>query len=279
MLPLKPPYWYFFLFVASTSVYADAPVELNCRIEPLLRIDVSSPVEGVLSEIHVKKNDTVKKGDALANLESSLQIATLVLRQWQSERTSDIDAQTLAYNYAERNFDRVSDLFRKKAASQSELDKARTEKELAAQQLQQSKDRKKQASLEYNRALADLNQRTITSPIDAIVVEKHKNPGEYIYLEPILQLVQIDPLKVEVYAPAHLYGRITEGMAAHVTPELKITQRSYNVMVDKVDKVVDSASGTFGITLLIPNPKQTLPSGLKCKVIFPQVIQKPLDLD
>ena len=33
-----------------------------------------------------------------------------------------------------------------------------------------------------------------------------------------------------------------------------------------VDKVVDAASGTFGIRLEVPNPGNRIPSGLKCRV-------------
>jgi hypothetical protein len=119
--------------------------------------------------------------------------------------------------------------------------------------------------------MADLNRRTIKSPIDGTVVEILKDPGEHIYFEPVLQLVQLDPLKVEVFAPAFLYGKIDEGMRAVVTPELVIDQNNYTAKVHKVDKVIDAPSSTFGVTLLIPNPKYILPSGLKCKVQFPQI--------
>ena len=36
-----------------------------------------------------------------------------------------------------------------------------------------------------------------------------------------------------------------------------------------VDRVVDAASGTFGVRLELPNPNYALPAGLKCKVRFP----------
>ena len=35
-----------------------------------------------------------------------------------------------------------------------------------------------------------------------------------------------------------------------------------------VDKVVDSASGTFGVRLELPNPAGNMPAGVKCKVRF-----------
>jgi membrane fusion protein (multidrug efflux system) len=38
--------------------------------------------------------------------------------------------------------------------------------------------------------------------------------------------------------------------------------------VTVVDKVVDAASGTFGVRLELPNPDLKLPAGLKCTVRF-----------
>ncbi|MEO7940445.1 MAG: hypothetical protein ABIR55_17585 [Burkholderiaceae bacterium] len=35
-----------------------------------------------------------------------------------------------------------------------------------------------------------------------------------------------------------------------------------------VDKVVDSASGTFGVRLELPNPSGSITAGVKCKVRF-----------
>lgn len=261
------------ILALSVEVYGESPVELNCRIEPFVRIDISSAAEGIVSEILVDKNDSVKKGDVLAKLEASLESATVDLRKLQSELISDIETQELANDFAQRNLERVNNLYKKKAASFSQLDKVKTEKKLAQQQLQQAKDRKVQAELEYRRALADLNQRIIKSPIDGIVVERYKELGEHIYFEPVLQLVQLDPLKVEVFAPAVLYGKINVGMTTIVTPELAVDKKTYRAKVDKVDKIIDAPSSTFGVTLLIPNPRHHLPSGLKCKVLFPNVMK------
>lgn len=257
------------LMVASAQ--AQQPVELNCRIEPHVKVDVSSAAEGVMSEILVDKNDVVTKGDVLARLEAKLESATADLRKLQSELESDVDSQELAFKFAERNLTRVKGLYEKKAASVAELDKAKTEYELAEQNLQQARDRRRQADLEYRRALADLERRTIVSPISGIVVERYKEPGEHIYFEPILQLAQLDPLRVEVFAPAELYSKIKEGMLAVIRPELIIAKDTYTAEVVRVDKVIDGPSNTFGVLLSIPNPNLELPSGLKCTARFPDI--------
>ncbi len=252
----------------SAQAQTQEPAELNCRIEPSVTVEMSSAVEGVISEVLVEKNDEIKKGDVLARLDAGLETATAELRRVQSELTSDVQAQQLALEFSERALVRVKDLYEKKAASFSELDKYKTEHAIAQQQLQQALDRKRQAELEHGRALADLQRRTLISPIDGIVVERLKEPGEHIDFEPVLKLVQLDPLRVEVYAPASLYGKIKPGTKARVTPELGVDNRNYQAEVTLVDKVIDGPSNTFGIRLSIPNPDYRLPSGLKCRVTF-----------
>jgi len=242
--------------------------QLNCRIEPSITVALSSPVVGVITEVLVDKNSKVEKGTVVARLESSVEAATAELRRVQSELRSDVDAQKLQLDFSQRNLERVTNLYEKKAASFAELDKAKTERAIAAQQLQQAQDRKRQAELEYKRAQADLQKRTIVSPISGIVVERFKQPGEHIDFEPVLKIAHLDPLKVEVFAPSSLYGSIKEGMKANVVPELGVNPKTYIADVILVDQAIDGPSNTFGIRLSIPNPDNKIPSGLKCKVSF-----------
>lgn len=253
------------------------PAQLNCRIEPSVVVEMSSAVEGVISEVLVDKNDEVKKGDVVARLDAGLEAATAELRRVQAELTSDVQAQQLALEFSSRSLARVKDLYEKKAASFSELDKLKTEHAIAQQQLQQALDRKRQAELEHKRALADLQRRTLVSPIDGVVVERLKEPGEHIDFEPVLKLAQLDPLRVDVFAPASIYGKVKAGMKANVIPELGVSDRSYPAEVILVDQVIDGPSNTFGIRLSFPNPGNRLPSGLKCRVSFDGVTLNLLD--
>lgn len=265
------------LFSNELLAQTQEPAQLNCRIEPSITVEMSSAVEGVISEVLVDKNAVVKKGDVLARLDAGLESATAELRRVQSELTSDVQAQQLAVEFSERALTRVKGLYDKKAASFSELDKLKTEHAIAQQQLQQALDRKRQAELEYKRALADLQRRTLISPIDGVVVERLKEPGEHIDFEPVLKLAKLDPLRVEVYAPASLYGKVKAGVKASVIPELGGDSRSYNAEVILVDQVIDGPSNTFGIRLAFPNPGNRLPSGLKCRVTFEGVTLNLLD--
>lgn len=265
------------LFSSEVIAQTQEPAQLNCRIEPSVVVEMSSAVEGVISEVLVDKNDVVKKGDVLARLDAGLEAATAELRRVQAELTSDVQAQQLSLDFSNRALARVKDLYEKKAASFSEFDKLKTEQAIAQQQLQQALDRKRQAGLEHKRALADLQRRTLLSPIDGVVVERLKEPGEHIDFEPVLRLAQLDPLRVEVFAPASLYGKVKAGMTASVVPELGIVDQSYTAEVVLVDQVIDGPSNTFGIRLSFANPGNRLPSGLKCRVSFDGVTLNLLD--
>ena len=50
-------------------------------------------------------------------------------------------------------------------------------------------------------------------------------------------------------------------------PEAPLTGE-YTAKVTVVDRVVDAASGTFGVRLELPNHDLKLPAGLKCSVRF-----------
>jgi len=42
----------------------------------------------------------------------------------------------------------------------------------------------------------------------------------------------------------------------------------YAAKIEVVDRMLDAASGTFGVRLRLPNPGNRIPAGVKCKVRF-----------
>ena len=83
-----------------------------------------------------------------------------------------------------------------------------------------------------------------------------------------MKLAQIHPLYVEVIMAVANLGLVKVGMEAAVRPESPVGGL-YKAKVIVVDRVVDAASGTFGVRLELPNPDYRLLPGLKCKVMFP----------
>jgi RND family efflux transporter MFP subunit len=227
--------------VVAVPLVAAEGQELECLIEPKVTVSVSTPVEGVIEKVLVERGDPVKRGQLLVELESAVERA-------------GVERARVSLEFAERESKRNEELNRTNVISVQDLDEAQSTEELARVELQ--------------RARAALAQRRIRSPVDGVVVRRHHSPGEYADTRPILEIAQVDPLHVEVFAPVSSLGSIRPGMTARVTPEGPL-DRSYEATVTVVDPVVDAASATFGVRLELPNPDHALSAGLGCRVLFP----------
>jgi RND family efflux transporter MFP subunit len=226
--------------LASTSVVADAVPEIDCLIEPNMVIELSSPVSGVLDTISVDRSDAVNKGQIVATLKSDIEQVQLKSSQ-----------ETLNLSKVEQK--RSIELYRDNAITLSE--KEQSDHDVAINKL------------EVESAKANLELRKIRSPIDGVVADRYLMPGEFIEDKPILKIAQLDPLRVEVVAPVTYFGQVITGMHAQVKTEFG----SFDNLVAEVivvDKVIDAASGTFGIRLELPNEDYQIPGGLKCSVRF-----------
>lgn len=123
------------------------------------------------------------------------------------------------------------------------------------------------ADMELRKSTAEIARRTIRSPISGVVMERSLSTGEFAKQDPILKIAQLDPLRVEAFAPVSLLGKIVVGSEAQVLPQAPVNG-SYSAIVTVVDRVIDAASGTFGVRLELPNPNFLLSAGLKCKLRF-----------
>ncbi|MRR50344.1 MAG: efflux RND transporter periplasmic adaptor subunit [Rhodocyclaceae bacterium] len=214
--------------------------EMECLLEPHLVANVGSPVEGTLSQVLVDRGTQVVKGQVVARLNSAVEAANLNLRKAQEE-------------YGKRKVERNAELFRKELISASEKDEIETQTRIA--------------ELEVKQQQQVLDQRVIRSPLDGVVVERYLAPGERVANEKILRIAQVDPLNVEVIVPVELFGAIKPGMAADVRLD-PLLSGTYKARVAVVDRVIDVASGTFGVRLELPNAGNKVPAGIKCRLRF-----------
>lgn len=257
----------FILCLFSTSVHALEAGALDCLIEPETVIEVSSSVNGIVAQMYVENSDIIRQGQALAELDSSIEKATLALAKLKAEINDEVTAKKINRTFAKSKMSRIRSLYKKKSVSSHEKDEAKTEMALAEHEYQQAKNNKRIAELEYEKAKKEVEQRKIKSPINGVVVERYVSPGELVNDRPLLKLAQIDPLKIEVIVPAELFGSILPGSKALVLPE-NSTDKAIEVAVKRVDRVIDASSGTFGVWLTLPNRNNKIPSGLKCKIRF-----------
>jgi RND family efflux transporter MFP subunit len=253
--------------LSALAVPAVWAAEMACVIKPFAEISIGTPVEGLILTVPVDRGDSVTKGQVIVTLESSLEEATVALAKSKAQAEAVLKSSQVKIGFSSRKLERAMDLFKTNSIAQHEVDEAQTEKALAEMAYQEASENKRLAELELNRATAALHLHTIRSPINGVVVDRLLSPGELARQTPVMKLAQIHPLRVEVFAPISLLGKLKTGMRADVRPEGK-GQPVYQAKIMVVNKVVDSASGTFGVRLEMPNPNNAISAGLACTVEF-----------
>jgi len=246
---------------------ANEITEYDCVIQPNEVVELSSAVPGIIETIEVDRSDPVEEGQVVAKLKDGVEQALVELAEQKAGFTGEIESKRTSLGFAKRKQQRTNQLYKKKAVPFHVLDEAQTDAVLAAAELRQAQQNQHLAELELKRATETLELRTVRSPISGVVVERLQSPGEYVEDKPILRIAQLDPLRVEVILPVSMFGAIRTGMLAEVVPELS-KKRRYVAQVTIVDRVVDAASGTFGVRLELPNPGNHIPGGLRCSVGF-----------
>jgi RND family efflux transporter MFP subunit len=228
------------MFVTPVSAQSGTTLDLECLLEPSMTVKIGTPVPGALDAVLVDRGQMVRKGQVVATLDTRSQKAALELSRARVE-------------FTKRRMARNKDLYEDELMSAQQIDEMETDAELARLELL---ERETQVAI-----------REIKSPINGVVVERIKGPGEYVQETEILELAQIDPLNVEVVVPVRYFGQIKPGMVVEVMPEAPL-DGVFEARVKIVDKVIDAASGTFGVRLEIANRDFAIPAGLRCNARF-----------
>lgn len=249
---------------------AAGAAEYDCLIEARQQVDIRSPVEAVIESVLVQRGESVKKGQVIATLESGPERAGLELARSRATMQGELKAAEARVDLAQKKMVRAEELYKQNFVSVNARDEAEAEYRFSTEQLRQARENQKLAELEVQRSSEVLALRTIRSPFSGVVVEVLQKPGEFSSTnlkDPIIKLAEIDPLHVEVVLPVSLYGKIKIGAQATVIPEQPVGGR-YSAIVKVVDRVIDAASGTFGVRLELPNRQRAIPAGARCRVRF-----------
>jgi len=254
-------------FLLACTVQA---AEFDCVIEARQQVEIRSPVEAVIESVLVQRGDLIKKGQVIATLESGPERAALELARSRATMQGELRAAEARVDLAQKKKLRAEELYKQNFVSVNARDEAEAEYRFSTEQLRQAKENQKLAELEVQRSTELLAMRTIKSPFSGVVVEVLQKPGEFSSTnlkDPIVKLAEVDPLHVEVILPVALYGKIKVGAEALVLPEQPVGGR-HPATVKVVDRVIDAASGTFGVRLELPNRNREIPAGARCRVRF-----------
>jgi RND family efflux transporter MFP subunit len=249
------------------SPLGSASTGFDCVIEPSDIVSVGSALFAIVETVPVERSDFVEANQIVARLESDVESAAVRVAQKRATMNGDVEAREASLALSQQRRIRANRLFGHNVVSVDALDESIADASLARAELQQASEIKELMKLELDEARERLERRTVRSPISGVVVERLKSPGEIVKEEAILTIAQIDPLHVEAILPGALFGSVERGMRAEVRPELPDVGTQI-ATVRIVDRVIDPRSGTFGVSLEIPNSDGAIPSGLHCQVRF-----------
>lgn len=239
-----------------------------CLIEPDTVIDVGSQVVGVVEQVHVRRGDRIVKGQKVLSLRSDVERAQADVARQRSQIDAEVGAAQAALVLAEQKLRRAEALVVSSFVSDQAAEQARAEREVAVQKLNLAMGQHQVSRLERRVIDAQLDLRSVRSPLTGVVVERYVNAGERVEERPMLRVASIDPLRVELMVPSSRYGSVTEGDKLTIHPDLP-GAKPVSAKVEQVDRVMDAASNTFRVRLSLPNPGYRLPAGLRCKADLP----------
>lgn len=257
------------LLVVGTGARAQSPEnDTTCILKPREVVRLGSPVPGLLASIAVDRGDLVQRGQVVANLESSIEEASLLLARARATNDAAIEGEKAEFEMLRRKLNRTRPLTEKQVASVATLEEVESKVDESRARIRAAEMERALAMLEAERAQRQLELRRIRSSITGVVTERKLAPGEYVYEQsPILTIAQVDPLNVELVVPAARYGSISIGMEAEVRPSAPVGGL-YRARVEVVDPVIDAASNTFGVRLVLANPTRSIPAGIRCTVTW-----------
>lgn len=266
------------LSLAAAAPAGAAPDSMgvtSCIINPKRVIQLGSPVAGLLSEVLVDRGSTVTAGEIVAKLESSVEEAQLAIDQFRSKNTTQVEANRVDLEFNQKALAMREKLRDNMFAKAEDVDKYRALVDQDQIAIRKAEADVRIASLESVRSEKQLNLKWIRSSINGVVTERKLSPGEYVSEQtPILTIAEINPLYVELVVNADQYPSYRVGMTAELHPGLPVGG-VYSAAVDVVDPVIDAGSNTFRVRLVLPNPKNAIPAGIRCAVRLLNKTAKP----
>jgi RND family efflux transporter MFP subunit len=210
-------------------------------LEPKEEAFVVPRASGIIEHIYVEEGDYVEKGQILAQIEP---------RRYHL----NLDRAKADLVGVEKELAKINKVYNKKLVSDDTYDKLTAQYE----------------SAKATRSLAelDLKEATITAPISGYIAERNAKVGnlsESFQRERMFHIVQQKELYGIVYLPEKELSKVHEEQQAF----LDLTAFDGDdiiAFVERISPVIDPKTGTFKITLRVPNPDNLLKSGMFAQV-------------
>jgi len=234
-------------------------------------IAIAARVEGYLEGIHFEEGSRVEKGKLLYTIESQQFEADVAAKM------SGVAGAETVLTEAKTYLNRIKPLAKEKAVSQSDLDSAEANYEVAISSVKAAKANLKAARIQ-------LGYTKIYSPITGIIGKTKAKVGDFVGRSPnpiILNTVsRIDTVLVEFFITESQYLMFmrkyisqpkTEDLEKKDKPDLELILSDGSVYnhkgkADFVNREVDPTTGALLIQASFPNPDELLRPGQFARV-------------
>ncbi len=222
---------------------------------PRVRSLFAAEVEGLVKELYVDEGDTVKEGQVLAKLGSSiLEIQLEVARAARNEATE-------RYLQAKGELERSIKLRRSESISEKKFLDDRFE-------AMAWEKRVRQRDAQISRLEDELAKKTITAPFSGFVAKKHTEVGQWVEQGgDIVTLIDLAYVHVVVQVPERYVDKIRVGDLASVSVDALGNKRFPGKIIAIIPEG-DREARTFPVKVEIKNKNFRTKSGMLCHVTF-----------
>ena len=262
--------------------YATVPVEKGAltvevsatgTLQPLIQVDISSELSGVVRSVAVDENDSVSQGDVLAALDTT-RITANVDRAKASQQVAEAQlgqAQT-TLNEAEQTLVRSEQLSRRGMVAAQALETATATRDRARASVAVARANLAIAAADLKVQETDLQKSTIYAPIDGIVLTRSVDPGQTVASSlqaPILFVIAADLKKMELKAAIDEadIGAVAVGQEARFTVDA-FPDRRFDAAIRDISFASLTTEGvvTYDARLDVDNAELLLRPGMTATV-------------
>lgn len=241
----------------------------DCMIEPAQVVEVRSPVTGILQQVHARRGQFIRRGEVLVTIESSVEQSAAETTRFRATAQGSLLLARNKVNAAREKARRYEALYEEEFVSGQARDDAAAELRLAQAELKTAEENLELARLAHRESVDQLNRRVLRSPFNGVVMDQYLYPGSMVDgaegKKPILKIAQTQPLAVQAILPFQLFPQVKAGAPVVIVPE-KPFARELQARIKTVDRVIDSAAGTFNVWVDLDNARHELPGGIRCKL-------------
>lgn len=230
-------------------------LSVSGKIQATNSADLSTRMMGYVNKVHVNVGDKVNKGQLLISINNT------DLQAQQAQVNAGITEATVAFNNAEKDYNRYKNLFASASASQKELDDMTANFEMAKARLEAANQMRNEVSSQFAYS-------NITAPFSGTVTSKSIEAGDMA--NPGVPLISIEtPGDFEVMAmvPETEISQIKKNSKVSVL--VKSINQTLKGNVIEVSTSAKNTGGQYLVKIALDKTDANILSGMFVTVQFP----------